>query len=83
MADGGAMNFNEERKSALEAAFRAQAAEGLLELRPVYDLVFTKEESSEYSYSSFEEDLFATNPEVKRRHSMSWEDVLKFLDDNC
>jgi len=77
-----AMAFPPERREELKAAFdKAKKEEdGKMEIREAHKLIFSDEERKEYGFDTFDEDLQATNKDCKDR--MSWEDLVKFLDDN-
>ena len=45
--------------------------------------MFTAEERKEYGFSTFEEDLKATNDECYGKKDMAWEDVEKRAGGSC
>ena len=80
-ASYGSMDFPPARRDELQKAFDAVKDEGgRLALREAHKLLFTADERGEYGFDNFDEDLQATNGGCK--DDMSWEDVVKFLDDN-
>ena len=75
------MQFDDARIATLKHAFESAAsADGTLERRAAYQLIFNAEERAEYSFGSFEEDLNSTNAEAGE--SLTFADVEKFLKDN-
>ena len=80
-----AMEFTDERKAEIKAAFEAHPAlaDGRLEFAEVHKLLFTAEERGEYGRKDFEDDVLGSaSDDVKEKQTMSWEDVTKFLEDN-
>ena len=79
------MEFTDERKAEIKAAFDAHPAlaDGRLEFAEVHKLLFTAEERGEYGRKDFEDDVLGSaSDDVKEKQTMSWEDVTKFLEDN-
>ena len=77
VATYGEMDFPEERKAELKAAFDKVAKEGRVEHKEAHTLMFTAEERKEYGFGTFEEDLKATNDECYGKGDMAWEDLEK------
>lgn len=77
-----AMDFPEKRRGELKEAFEKAKKndKGRLELREAHKLIFNAEERGEYGFDTFDEDLQATNSDCKE--DMSFDDIIKFLDDN-
>ena len=77
-----AMDFPEKRRGELKEAFEKAEKndKGRIELRAAHKLMFNAEERGEYGFDTFDEDLQATNKDCK--DDMSFEDIIKFLDDN-
>ena len=73
----GEMDFPEERKAELKAAFDKAAKEGRVEHKDAHKLTFTAEERKEYGFGTFEEDLKATNEQCYDKGDMCWEDLEK------
>jgi len=79
-ASWGPMEFPAVRRADIAATFQSKADDGKLSIKEAWKIVFTESERSEYDFDSFDTDLQATCDNCK--DDMSWDDVLKFLDEN-
>ena len=80
----GPLEYPPARRAALKAQFDVEtktSANGRLILKACHKLIFNAEERKEYAFDNFDEDLQATSA-GGCKHDMSWDDIVKFMEDN-